>query len=77
MNNTKQNTAQHSGLECPNQACKFPIKFTMMDLVTKKNVTCPSCQLTLEMEVPVEMKKHLQEISLAEQMVRESSHFSR
>lgn len=77
MKTTQQNSSQHSGLECPNQACKFPIKFTMIDLVTKQNITCPSCQLSLEMEVPVEMKKHLQEISLAEQMVRESSQFSR
>jgi hypothetical protein len=49
----------------------------MMDLVMKKNITCPSCHLALNMDVPVDMKQHLQEISLAEQMVRESSTFSR
>jgi len=74
MKNSKPKD-EHNGLECP--TCRFKIKFTMMDLVMKKNISCPSCQLSLNMDVPVDMKQHLQEISLAEQMVRESSSFSR
>lgn len=74
MKNSKPKE-EHNGLDCP--ACKFKIKFTMMDLVMKKDVICPSCHLNLNMDVPTDMKQHLQEISLAEQMVRESSTFSR
>lgn len=74
MKNSKVNE-EHNGLECP--TCRFKIKFTMIDLVMKKNITCPSCQSALNMDVPADMKQHLQEIILAEQMVRESNTFSR
>ncbi len=74
MKNSKPKE-EPNGLECP--ACRFKIKFTMMDLVMKKNILCPACHLTMDMDVPVDMKRHLQEISLAEQMVRESSTFSK
>lgn len=67
--------AAQTGLACPN--CKFQIKFTIADLLTQRNVSCPECDLSLDMQVPSEMKKHLQEISLAEKMVRDAKNFSR
>ncbi|WP_314057734.1 hypothetical protein [Empedobacter brevis] len=77
MNSTEKNNDNQPGLICPAPECNFKMKFTMKDLLMKKEIVCPSCGLTLEMNVPVEMKKHLQEISLAEEMVKESSSFSR
>lgn len=64
MNNSKSN--QEQGLDCP--VCKFKIKFTMMDIIMKKEIVCPSCHLVLSMDAPTNMKEHLQEISLAEKM---------
>ncbi len=72
---TETNNAQ-DGLNCPN-CNQFRIRFTIHDLLTKNTVCCPGCNTQLEMTVPQEMKKHLQEISLAERMVKEARHFSR
>lgn len=77
MSSKEQKNEQDAGLDCPNPDCDFKIKFTMQDLLARKEITCPACELKLEMNVPVEMKKHLQEITLAEKMVKESSSFSR
>ncbi len=64
---------ENSGLECP--VCRFKIKFTMKDLLMKKNIVCPSCNLTMNMDVPEDTKRHLQEISLAEQFTGKSQSF--
>lgn len=65
----------NKGVECPE--CHFVIRFTMEDLLMKKNVACAHCGMVMEMEVPKEIKKHLQEITLAEKMVRNAQNFSR
>ncbi|MCR4031013.1 MULTISPECIES: hypothetical protein [Flavobacterium] len=66
---------EKSGLECP--VCRFKIKFNMMDLLMKKSIVCPSCNLTMNMDVPEDMKRHLQEISLAEQFTGKSQSFDK
>lgn len=71
MNNSEKSN-DHPGLICPAPECGFRIKFTMQDLITKKEVVCPSCGLTLEMNIPTEMKKHLEEIRLAEAVIKNS-----
>lgn len=63
------------GLECP--SCRFIIRFTIEDLLMRKRVICPSCNLSLEMSVPQEMKVHLQEIAFAENKVKEAKSFTR
>lgn len=75
MNNKDKKINSDTGLNCP--VCNFKIKFTVSDLLLKRDITCPSCELKLDMNVPVEMKKHLQEITIAEKMVKESGNFSR
>lgn len=65
----------NKGLCCP--SCKFTIKFSMETLLTQNSITCPSCRLSMEMSVPTELKKHLQEIVLAEKMVHDAQRFSR
>lgn len=72
MNKTDNNTP---GLHCP--ACQFKIKFTMDALLYNKGVSCPSCGLELGIQVPATLKKHIQEIVLAEQMVEQAKKFSR
>lgn len=63
------------GLNCPK--CKFTIKFTMDMLLHNKAICCPSCGLRMDMQVPTEMKVHLQEISMAEKMVQKAKTFRR
>jgi len=43
----------------------------MQDLLMKKEIICPACNLSLEMNVPVVMKKQLEEIVLAEKISRD------
>ncbi|MBL7707104.1 MAG: hypothetical protein JNM21_16285 [Taibaiella sp.] len=72
MNNSEKSNDNHPGLICPTPGCGFKIKFTMQDLVTKEKVVCPSCNLTLDMTIPTEMKKHLEEIRLTEGVIKNS-----
>lgn len=74
MNNTAKSEEHQPGLICP--ACNFKIKFTIQELLQKKSIVCPSCNLTLEMDAPTDMKKHLEEIRLAEEMVKKSDKFA-
>lgn len=66
-------STNHTGLPCPK--CNFKIKFTMQSLLISEVVTCPSCKLELQMNVPDQMKSHLQEIVLAEQMIKKAQNF--
>ncbi|BDD06128.1 hypothetical protein [Aureibacter tunicatorum] len=63
------------GLKCPQ--CDFNIKFTMESLLQLRAIECPSCGLTMDMNVPKGMKEHIQEIVLAEKMVHEAKNFQR
>lgn len=74
MSNTANNS-NTPGLNCP--GCKFAIKFTMDMLLYNNEIRCPACGLQMNMEVPTELKTHLQEIHLAEQMVQKSKNFKR
>lgn len=65
----------HTGLNCPK--CQFTIKFSIDHLLSRQDVICPSCGLIMQMNVPREIKMHLQEISLAEKMVRDAQTFSK
>ncbi|WP_162555594.1 hypothetical protein [Reichenbachiella versicolor] len=67
--------SNNTGLECPK--CSFKIKFTMETLLAQQTVICPNCQLKLDMNVPSEMKGHLQEIVLAEKMIKDVQKFSK
>lgn len=67
--------SNHTGLNCPK--CNFQIKFTMQSLLSQSKISCPSCKLEMEMNVPKQMKEHLQEIVLAERMVKEVQNFSK
>ncbi|BDD12894.1 hypothetical protein FUAX_53260 (plasmid) [Fulvitalea axinellae] len=49
----------------------------MQSLLSQEKVTCPSCNLIMDMHVPDQMKKHLQEINIAEEMVKKSKRFSK
>lgn len=64
----------HTGLKCP--SCDFTIKFTIDMLLHDQGVSCPGCGLKMSMKVPVDMKQHLQEISLAEKMIEKTKNFS-
>ena len=48
----------------------------MQELLQQKSIVCLSCNLTLEMDAPTDMKKHLEEIRLAEEMVKNSDKFA-
>jgi C4-type Zn-finger protein len=67
MENSEQK--KEHGLDCP--VCRFHIKFTIEDLVTKKHIICPSCNLTLDLDVSRQMKKDPGEILLVEKMKRQ------
>ncbi len=64
MNNQNE---QENGMHCPR--CNFKIRFNINDLLLKNKIDCPGCHLEMEMEVPGEIKLHLQEIQLAQDMV--------
>jgi len=64
-----------SGLPCPK--CGFKIKFKIETLLHHNGIICPSCQLSLNMSVPTPLKVHLQEIAMAERMVRDAQTFSK
>ncbi len=73
MENTQ--SEPNKGLCCP--SCTFVIKFSMETLLTQNLIVCPSCGISMEMSVPAELKKHLQEIVLAEKMVHDAQRFSK
>lgn len=56
-----------NGMHCPR--CQFKIKFQINDLLLKNQINCPGCHLQMDMDVPGEIKVHLQEIQLAQDMV--------
>lgn len=58
---------QESGMNCPR--CSFKIKFQIQDLLAKNSINCPGCLLKMDMDIPNEIKSHLQEIQLAQDMV--------
>ena len=68
--------SSHSpGLNCP--SCKFPIKFTYEMLLHDSKISCPNCGLKMDMQVPTEMKQHIQEIHLAEKLVEKAKNFKK
>jgi hypothetical protein len=46
-------------------------------LLHNSGICCPACGLKMDMQVPTEMKTHLQEIVIAERMVKKTKHFKR
>lgn len=52
----------NSGLKCP--ACGFNIKFTMQDLLMKKEIVCPSCHLSLTIDRPIDTAKQPQAVTI-------------
>lgn len=71
MSNSEKSNDNQTGLICPAPGCGFKIKFTMQDFLMKKEIVYPACNPSLEMNVPVAIKKHLQEIVLAEKISRD------
>lgn len=63
-------TNEDRGLHCPQ--CNFKIKFAIQELLISNKITCPGCSLEMGMEVPGELKIHLQEIQRAQDMVAQA-----
>ncbi|HAA16678.1 MAG TPA: hypothetical protein DCE41_35205 [Cytophagales bacterium] len=73
----KTQTEPPKGLKCPNERCGTLIKFSYLTLLAHSEITCPNCGLQLKVQVPAEVKEHLQELVHAEELVEKARTFKR
>lgn len=66
---------ENKGMPCPQ--CDFSIKFSIHELLMNSTIQCPGCHLNLEMQVPGEIKSHLQDIDRAQTMLDSTRHMKR